>query len=105
MRLYFSTAFQDKTTDRPQQIKPPFQPKRRNPYQASLYAYNKQSRSGFRKTRLYFSTAFQQHKTTGRSQKTKLAVAKAARRCQSRLPLPKPLSVVKAALRCQSRSH
>jgi hypothetical protein len=65
-----------------------------------LYACNtaawlstKAARSGFRKTRLYFSTAFQ-HKTTGRLQKIKLAVAKAARRCQSRSTLPKPLSVV-----------
>jgi hypothetical protein len=58
-----------------------------------------QSRSGFRKTRLYFSTAFQ-HKTTKRSQKIKPAVVKVARRCQSRPPLPKPLSVVKAALCC-----
>jgi hypothetical protein len=58
-----------------------------------------QSRSGFRKTRLYFSTAFQ-HKTTKRPHKIKLAVAKAARRCRSRSPLLKPLSAVKAARRC-----
>jgi hypothetical protein len=147
-RVYFSTAFQHKTTERSQKIKPLFQQKCRNlctratklqrlskntalflsTLQHGLSTQNnrevtknkaalstkkpqsvpgfivrvQQSRSGFRKTRVYFSTAFQ-HITTGRSQKIKLAVAQAARRCQSRSPLLKPLSVVKAARRCQGR--
>jgi hypothetical protein len=41
MRLYFGTIFKHKTTERPQQIKPLFQQKSRDPCQASLYACNK----------------------------------------------------------------
>jgi hypothetical protein len=81
MRLYFSTAFQDKTADRSQQIKPPFQPKKRSTNKAA---------AAFEKHGFISARPFNTKQPGGHKKRSS--------------PLPKPPAVAKAVCRCQSRS-
>jgi hypothetical protein len=78
MRLYFSTAFQRKTTERSQKTKPLFQQKSRNPHQASLCACNKAAaafeKCGFISARPFVAKQLRGHKKQSRPFNKKAAI-------------------------------